>query len=95
MSALKLVLKKKWYDLIESGEKKEEYRKITPYWDRRIFTSKGQAKHDQVIFYYGYAKNRPSMSFRIKSVSIGQGNHDWGAELGKEYIVIELGQRME
>lgn len=31
-----LPLKKKWFDLIKSGEKKEEYREITPYWISRF-----------------------------------------------------------
>lgn len=31
-----LVLKKQWYDMIESGEKKEEYREIKPYWQKRL-----------------------------------------------------------
>ena len=29
---LNLVLKYKWYDLIASGDKLEEYREIRPYW---------------------------------------------------------------
>ena len=29
---LYLPLKAKWYDMIESGEKEEEYREIKPYW---------------------------------------------------------------
>jgi hypothetical protein len=33
---LKLVLKKKWFDLILSCEKKEEYREIKPYWVKRL-----------------------------------------------------------
>jgi len=37
MKALYLVLIGKWYDMIESGEKPEEYRDITPYWLQRIF----------------------------------------------------------
>lgn len=30
---LHLVLKRKWWDMIESGEKKEEYRDFTPFYD--------------------------------------------------------------
>ena len=33
---LHLTLKKHWFDLISSGEKKEEYRDIKPYWIRRF-----------------------------------------------------------
>lgn len=34
---LHLPLKAKWYDMIESGEKTEEYREITPYFMVRLF----------------------------------------------------------
>ena len=33
---LHLVLKAKWYDMIERGEKREEYREIKPYWEKRL-----------------------------------------------------------
>ena len=36
MNILHLTLKKKWYDMIASGEKKEEYREIKPYWISRL-----------------------------------------------------------
>lgn len=39
MSTLHLVLKGKWFDMIASGEKKEEYREIKPYWERRFSCS--------------------------------------------------------
>lgn len=34
---LELVLKGEWYDKIASGEKKYEYRRVTPYWVKRVF----------------------------------------------------------
>ena len=36
MKTLDLVLKRKWYDMIASGEKTEEYREIKPYWIKRL-----------------------------------------------------------
>lgn len=33
---LTLSLKKKWFDMIASGEKTEEYREIKPYWEKRL-----------------------------------------------------------
>ncbi len=36
MKVLKLQLKKKWFDMILSGEKTEEYREIKDYWIRRL-----------------------------------------------------------
>ena len=36
MIELNLVLKSKWFDMIESGGKTEEYREVKPYWIRRL-----------------------------------------------------------
>ena len=36
MKTLSLVLKRKWFDMIASGEKTEEYREIKPYWVSRL-----------------------------------------------------------
>lgn len=35
---LNLVIKKKWFDMIVSGKKPEEYREIKPYWLIRLLT---------------------------------------------------------
>src|SRR6478609_2178429 len=39
MKILHLTLKKKWFDMIASGEKKEEYRELKPYWAKRLIDS--------------------------------------------------------
>lgn len=36
MKILKMTLRRKWFDMILSGEKKEEYREIKPYWKARL-----------------------------------------------------------
>jgi len=36
MKVLHLTLKKKWFDMIASGEKKEEYRDLKIYWANRL-----------------------------------------------------------
>ena len=36
MKILHLTLKKKWFDMVASGEKKEEYRDIKIYWWTRL-----------------------------------------------------------
>ena len=33
---LVLPIKRKWFEMIASGEKKEEYREIKPYYDKRL-----------------------------------------------------------
>ena len=40
MKTLNLVLKHKWYDMIDRGEKPEEYREIKPYWEKRLIDYK-------------------------------------------------------
>lgn len=101
VKTLKLVLKKKYFDMIASGEKKEEYRELTPYWERRLWEHAPWSDHvtwpreyDAVTFYLGYAKNRPSMTFKWKGTDIRWGKMEWGAEFGKEYFVIKLGERL-
>lgn len=108
MRDLKLVLKGKWYDMIESGEKPEEYRDDKPYWGKRLtdmpngfmFFSYRNGyepipfKHfDTVTFFRGYARNRPSMTFECNGLQYGTGNPAWGAESGKKYYIIKLGKR--
>ena len=87
---LRLVLKRKWYDLIDKGVKTEEYREITLYWKRRIWGR----RHNYVTFYLGYAKDRPSMTFEIESIKAGAGKEEWGAVPGCRYFVIKLGRRI-
>ncbi len=36
LNAIHLPLKAKWYDMIESGEKKEEYRMMSPHWLKNL-----------------------------------------------------------
>ena len=92
---LKLVLKKKWWDMVASGQKREEYREATAYWSHRFYDEWCCWKpYDEVTFYLGYAKDRPSMTFRIIDILEGPGRPEWGAEPGKEYFVIQLGKRI-
>lgn len=47
-------------------------------------------KHNYVTFYNGYHSGRDEMFCEIESITIGEGNPDWGAEPGHEYFVIKL-----
>ena len=44
MKTLHLPLKARWYDMIESGIKTEEYREIKPYWIVRLFRDENGRK---------------------------------------------------
>lgn len=102
---LTLPIKKKWFNLILSGEKKEEYREIKPYYDSRfksyisdignihiINLEDGMGLipvEDMIIFRNGYSKNSPSAKCKIK-ITKGYGNHEWGAEPNKLYYVLKI-----
>ena len=61
---LPLVLKGKWFDLIASGEKREEYRAATDYWLKRLEKWDRLPGGTPVVeFRLGYAKNAPRMAF--------------------------------
>ena len=69
---LTLPIKKKWFDMIKSGEKLEEYREIKPYYDSRFKKYCHMSSRDvmenyipdnciDIIFRNGYSKSSPSI----------------------------------
>lgn len=48
-ATLDLVLKVCWYEMIESGEKREEYRKIGAYWAKRLIASSDTTKRNSGV----------------------------------------------
>lgn len=91
---LTLSIKKKWFDMILSGEKKEEYREIKPYYESRFRNAwKGSLiggnAQSEVMFRNGYSKNSPSFIAKC-TLSIGAGKEEWGAEKGKEYFILTI-----
>ena len=78
-------IKKKWFDMILSGVKKEEYRKISPYYASRL---KGCT---HIKFINGYGDSRPRFTIEVRYVDKDFGNPEWGAEPETDYYVIGLG----
>lgn len=73
MKILYLPLKKEWYEMIERGDKREEYRENTRYWKTRLIDTviydEGDEEtespvfiffkdYDAVCFSYGYTRRR-------------------------------------
>lgn len=91
---LVLPIKKKWFDMILSGEKKEEYREIKPYYDSRFnklwkgSLIGGNAKRN-IMFRNGYSKNSPSFIAEC-TLKIDYGNTEWGAEPNTKYYVLSI-----
>ncbi len=90
---LRLTLKKQWYDMILSGEKKEEYREIKPYWDKR-FTPEKMADVDRILFVNGYASDAPRFTIEFLGIRVGKPNPKWSyGQLGleKDFYILSLG----
>lgn len=96
MKVLHLTLKRRWFDMIASGEKKEEYREIKPYWGKRLTDQIGDKsfykEFDVVYFRNGYSKHAPVIAVECKGIGIATGNPQWGAEPNIHYFVIKLGK---
>lgn len=86
---LTLPIKKKWFDMILSGEKKEEYREIKPYYKSRLDDKYIYGEKFEVIFRNGYSKNSPSIKCLVEFQK-DFGHTMWGAELNKIYYVLKI-----
>ncbi len=100
---LTLPIKKKWFEMILTGEKKEEYRERTKYYKGRFFnlfdiTDEYNGKlmnpfeenpEREIMFRNGYSKDSPSFVAKC-TLSVGTGKEEWGAEPGKEYFVLTV-----
>lgn len=86
-----LVLKKKWFDMIVSGEKQEEYRDDTPYYNTRIWKRRHQI--ESVVFHRGYTNTTHERV--VICIIKGQGKAKWGAEKGKRQIIIQLAEEVQ
>lgn len=104
-SILPLVLKGKWYDMIASGKKKEEYRAAKTYWETRIenwqsarIDKRGDdVKLDVIAFSRGYRKAdmffRCSYIQRLRPQQIFVFHPAWGEPLC-DHFVLGLGERV-
>lgn len=98
MIILDLPLKRKWYEMIESGIKTEEYREFKDYWIVRLGKKVGINNYGgphynlrpftHVRFRYGYTKR--TMLREIESISIGYGKPEWGAPTDKRVFIIKF-----
>lgn len=86
---LHLTLKKKWFDMIASGEKKEEYREMKSYWITRLWDiDAGRSiKWDVVRFRNGYSKDAPTMDVEFLETTTGHGREEWGGS-GHTFIIL-------
>lgn len=99
---LVLPIKKKWLNMILSGEKGDEYREIKPYWTVRIIRWLGfpASETETVLELLREQETLKAKPVILQNgygrnvpkveitctISIGAGKVEWGAEPGKEYF---------
>lgn len=104
-----LVLKGKWFDMIQHGGKKEEYRECKPYWETRLvnwINKQNGCVVPVVEFRRGHVAKAPRMAFVSDGV-MGRNGFvmayfmrrasavpEWG-EPNTLHYVIPLGERVE
>lgn len=101
---LVLPIKRKWFEMIVNGEKKEEYREIKPYYNTRFGNEffghrlvpeeikalrRYKTLPTEIVFKNGYSKNSPYITCWCR-LTIGIGKEEWGAEQGKQYYILEI-----
>lgn len=93
IKTMTLTIHKKWFDMIKSGEKQEEYREINGYYDARFnslfYDEYGVLKPAYIIFRNGYKKDSPKIKC-LCELSQGCGNPKWGAIPDKFYFILEI-----
>lgn len=92
-----LPIKKKWFDMITNGEKKEEYRDLKPYYHTRIKNIFGfdyKNKQVEIVFRNGYGHSSPSVKCLCK-LEVGEGKKEWGAKPKKRYYILEILEILE
>jgi hypothetical protein len=92
MNILHLTLKKRWFDMIKSGIKREEYREMKPYWHKRLLNKK--KKYDAILFRNGYSKDAPQMLIEFNGLESGLGIIEWGAPEKEAVYILKLGAKI-
>lgn len=103
MKTLNLTLKKKWFDMIASGEKKDEYRELKDYWKKRLISNYEELEFeewgivyfndfDTITFRNGYAKDAPTMVIECEGITIGKARPEWSDNWQGDVFIIKLGK---
>lgn len=81
-------IKKEWFDMILSGEKKEEYREINEYWRKRLLHD----KVDRLKLINGYGSDKPYITIELKDIKMGLGNPYHGVPLNVWVYILKKGK---
>jgi hypothetical protein len=99
-------LHRKWFDMILSKFKKEEYRGWPKFmkfkrsgdsWLIKVPYKKEFVRPDEcvLLFCNGYARSTSHFFAEFKEITYGQGNPEWGAAPGSNYFIHHIGEILE
>lgn len=99
-TTLHLHLKGKWYDMIDKGKKRVEYRRRCDYWNSRLLAIDENERivyrhYDTVVLHYGFTKR--SMEWTVEKIDTGYGDAALGVDaVDPKHKVyrIHLGKRI-
>ena len=98
LTVLDLSLKYHFYDEIEAGRKKEEYRAYNDYWKPRLMDLNScwevWKHYDAILFRRGRGGKRTMLVERL-GTRVGYGREDWGAPKGERVFILQLGDRLD
>lgn len=95
MNTLKVVLSDHWFDEIKSGRKTHEYRKATPYWQKRLKNAfRDWTKPAFIEFQRAYRKNPERMTFRV-TVVVETDGEKTDLKCHERVFEIWLGERVK
>lgn len=97
-AVLHLVLNKKWYDMISSGKKLEEYRDVKDYYRTRIRNTIrrfAETKAKEIVVAFSCGRRKAGLYMTVIAVNIFQDclHPEWGEPKGSHYV-LALGQRV-
>lgn len=93
---LNLTIRRRWFDMIASGEKREEYRPV----NRRVNAAWERIAHDEPVAYTmvlrnGYGMGSPALAVRVRGIVLRNGNDsihpEWGEPTDRTHFAIMLG----
>lgn len=85
---LRLTLKRRWFEMIASGEKTEEYREPKEWILSRL---RGKS-YDAVEFSNGYGAHVPKVTVQYLGWATGPGREEWGGKPGERVVILLLGK---
>ena len=110
MKTINLVVTKEWFNKILSGSKKEDYREVKPYWNKRLVNKFGLLhtpplppavpnandflKYDLIKIVNGYGATKPTIIAKFDGVRITKEDEKTDLGIGCFYA-IKVGDFVE